>query len=191
MDTRIKGHSILLQICRSICVVTCLVTASVIHASDATDPCAERADIADATVVLESSRLEPSGIFVGVFRIENRNPGATRQFRALGVNGEMRIVFPERSVEYLDGIANEWRPVLDLPGSFLPRPESLVVPPGKILRFAAPLFTREVVDRGARVFRLLIRSSDPKLCFVSAPFEAYPLPPAVKGFQSLPARPDR
>jgi hypothetical protein len=179
----------LLQIFRSISFVTCLMLVSVVHGTDTTDPCTNRSNIADATVTLESSRLESSGVFVGVFRIENRARDATLHFRGFTTNGEARIVGPERSIEYLDGIVNEWRPVLDLPGTFPPRPDSFVVTPGRALRFVAPLFTSELADRSARVFRLLIRSSDPRLCFVSAPFQAYPLPPAVRGFQSLPKKP--
>jgi hypothetical protein len=133
-----------LQVGRSISLVACLLVVSVAHGSDALDPCAQRSDIADATVTLESARLEPSGIFVGVFRIESHARDATRHFRGFIVSGEMRIVAPERSIEYLDGIANEWRHVLDLPGTFPPRPEDFVLLPGKALRFAAPLFTSEV-----------------------------------------------
>jgi hypothetical protein len=178
----------LLQICQSIAFITCLMLVNIAQ-GDAADSCAKRSDIADATVTLESSRLERSGAFVGVFTIENRGKGITLHFRGFTVDGETRIVRPERSVEYLDGIANEWRPVLDPPGTFPPRTDTFVLLPGKTLRFAAPLFTSELADRSARVFRLLIRSSDPRLCFVSAPFQAYPAAPPVKGLQSLPNKP--
>jgi len=181
----------LLKICPTLSFVAYLMLASVAHGNDAPDPCVERKDIADATVTLESSRLEPSGSFIGVFRIENHDRDTALRFRGFTVSGETRIVGPERSIEYLDGIANEWRHVLDLPGTFPPRPDGFEVLPGKTLRFAAPLFTSELADRGARVFRLLIRSSDPRLCFVSAPFQAYPSPPAVKGFQSVPTKPGK
>jgi hypothetical protein len=181
----------LLKIFRSMSFVTCLMAASVAHGNDAPDPCVKRSDITDATLTLESSRLETSGLFIGLFRIENHDSDKAFHFRGFTVSGETRIVGPERSIEYLDGIAHEWRPVLDLPGTFPPRTGSFALLPGKTLRFAAPLFTSELADRGTRVFRLLIRSAEPRLCFVSAPFQAYPLPPAVKGFQSMPNKPGK
>jgi hypothetical protein len=122
MGTQTEGRSRLLKIFRSMSFVTCLMAASVAHGNDAPDPCVKRSDITDATLTLESSRLETSGLFIGLFRIENHDSDKAFHFRGFTVSGETRIVGPERSIEYLDGIAHEWRPVLDLRGRFHPEP---------------------------------------------------------------------
>lgn len=156
-----------------------------VDAQSGVDPCAQRDEFQNAEVTLERAELDERGVFVGVFSLVNRSNN-TLQFKGFTANGLIHIVRPERSVEYLDDIANEWRPVLDLPGTFPPRSHELLVQPGKTARFSAQLMGKDTANRGSGIFRLMMRSTGGRQCFVSRPFQAQPLRAPTEGFRSAP-----
>lgn len=144
------------------------------------DPCAYIRKIeSDVRAVLQSTTLDKHGIFIGQFMIDNLSKKTFVLKGNLPSNGgPIRIVRPDYSIEYLD-LSNQWQERLELPCSFLGAKDERVVLPGKSLVFTVALVSAKYASKSASDFRLLIRTKNPLVCFISTPFRGYPPRPKV------------
>lgn len=127
-----------------------------------------------------------SGVFIGTFEINNLSKNEPFTVRGISRehDGTIRVAHPDITIEYLD-LLNQWRPLLNLPGSFFGTTEKTVVRPGKSLSFTASLMTPALASQNAREFRLLLRTTSPDRCVVSKPFSGLPSRPKVTSLISI------
>jgi hypothetical protein len=93
------------------------------------------------------------------------------------------IIRPEREIEFKDA-NGRWTPLLEPPGSFMQRPDSLSIPAGKSTIFRSDLVTQTAAQSSLQ-FRLVIRQSLVPTCMISHPFVPAPPRPKVTGFESV------
>lgn len=157
------------------------VARTTLAAPQDVDPCARPESIALQTlIVLEGTRIDAHGEFIGMFRVENLGQQAI-ELPARRVATGFAIGRPETSIEYR-APTGEWLRMPKIPGSFAYKLEALRVGPHQKAKFVTELMSQSAADSGPQAFRLLIGANTANMCFVSAPFERQPAPARVTGF---------
>ena len=147
------------------------------------DPCAyPEAVHQEFLFQLNRSYVTEQGFF-GVFTLENHSP-LTITVPGHRRNTGFTIGRPETTVQFKD-LTGNWEPLLSLPGSFLPRPDRLIIRPGGKETVTIYLMSADTANKSASQFRVLVRLLDPPTCITSVPYVPTPPREPVTGFESL------
>ena len=145
----------------------------------------------DVRLTLKETTLDrASGKFIGTFDLQN----VSKQKQiVIGVSSSasadsFSVPYPDASVEYLD-LLGQWKPLLNVPGSFLGTSMRRTVEPGKSVLVNAVLVTQDMAEKNGRDFRLILRTADPSVCLISAPFRGQSDRPAVTRLVNAAERP--